>query len=403
MGPRQSGKTTILEKLRDDLQNTGKQTVFLNLDIIEDRQWFSSQHALIELVERRIGPGRAVVFIDEISRLENAGLFLKGLYDLKSGHKFVVTGSGSLELKSNIIEPLTGRKQTFYCYPLSFTEFVAYKLGLETADFDEEYSKVTRELATQPLKRQRLVDEYVNFGGYPGVVLAQTEEEKNRILREVYLSYLEKDIGLLLHVEKEQAFGNLVKILASQTGNLINRAELSATLGVSEKTVERYLYLLEKTFVIDVVRPFYRNARKELVKSPKIYFVDLGFLYMAQGVLPTIQRRPVGNVFENACYLRIKELDFVRPAQFWRTKSGAEVDFVVVSPRTGNLIPVEVKMSSKGTFGKSLISFIRAYQPEVGYIYFQSGEEKGSGKTYGKTDIKFMPYHYLPEKVVMYE
>ena len=144
LGPRQSGKTTILEKLRDDLQNTGKQTVFLNLDIIEDRQWFSSQHALIELVERRIGPGRAVVFIDEISRLENAGLFLKGLYDLKSGHKFVVTGSGSLELKSNIIEPLTGRKQTFYCYPLSFTEFVAYKLGLETADFDEEYSKVTR-------------------------------------------------------------------------------------------------------------------------------------------------------------------------------------------------------------------------------------------------------------------
>src|SRR3989344_4525844 len=374
LGPRQSGKTTILEKLREDLHNLGKPTVFLNLDIIEDRLWFSSQHALIELVERRVGHGRAYVFIDEISRLENAGLFLKGLYDLKSGHKFVVTGAGSLEVKSNIIEPLTGRKQTFYCYPLSFTEFVAYKLGLETADFDEEYSKVTRELATQPLKRQRLVDEYVNFGGYPGVVLAQTEEEKNRILREVYLSYLEKDIGLLLHVEKEQAFGNLVKILASQTGNLINRAELSATLGVSEKTVERYLYLLEKTFVIDVVRPFYRNARKELVKSPKIYFVDLGFLYMAQGVLPTIQRRPVGNVFENACYLRIKELDFVRPAQFWRTKSGAEVDFVVVSPRTGNLIPVEVKMSSKGTFGKSLISFIRAYQPEVGYIYFQSGE-----------------------------
>ncbi|KKU37670.1 MAG: ATPase, partial [Candidatus Amesbacteria bacterium GW2011_GWB1_47_26] len=243
LGPRQSGKTTILEKLREELREQGKPTVFLNLDIIEDRQWFSSQHALIELVERRVGQGRAYVFIDEVSRLENAGVFLKGLYDMKSGHKFVVTGSGSLELKSNIIEPLTGRKQTFYCYPLSFTEFVVYKLGLEAADFDEEYARVTRELITQPLKRQRLVDEYVNFGGYPRVVLAQTEEEKNRILREVYLSYLEKDIGLLLRVEKEQAFENLVKILASQTGNLINRAELSATLGVSEKTIERYLYL----------------------------------------------------------------------------------------------------------------------------------------------------------------
>ncbi len=400
LGPRQSGKTTILEKIREDLQNMGQRTVFLNLDIIEDRQWFSSQHALIELVERRVGQGEAYVFIDEISRLENAGLFLKGLYDLKSGYKFVVTGSGSLELKSNIIEPLTGRKQTFYCSPLSFTEFAAYKLGLEEADFDVEYAKVTRELVTQPLRRQRLVDEYMNFGGYPGVVLAQTEEEKNRVLREVYLSYLEKDIGLLLQVEKEQAFENLVRILASQTGNLVNRAELSATLGVSEKTIERYLYLLEKTFVIDVVRPFYRNARKELVKSPKVYFIDLGFLYVAQGILPTVHRRPGGGVFENACYLRLKEMDFVKQAQFWRTKSGAEVDFVVISPQTGGLIPVEVKVTSKETLGKSLISFIKTYRPEVGYVYFQGGDGKGSSKTYEKANIRFLPYYYLVEKEV---
>lgn len=401
LGPRQSGKTTILEKLQGDLSEQSKPTVFLNLDIIEDRQWFSSQHALLELIERRVGQVKAYVFIDEISRLENAGLFLKGLYDLKSGHKFVVTGSGSLELKADVIEPLTGRKQMFYCFPLSFTEFAAYKLGLETADFNEVYAGVTRELTVQPLKRQRLVDEYVNFGGYPGVVMAATEEEKTRTLREVYLSYLEKDIGLLLQVEKEQAFENLVKILAHQVGNLVNRAELSATLGVSEKTIERYIYLLEKTFVIDVVRPFYRNARKELVKSPKIFFADLGFLYMAQGILPTTQRRPVGNVFENACYLRLKEVDFVKPPQFWRTKSGAEVDFVVVSPQTGQLIPVEVKSSPKETLGKSLISFIKAYQPEEAYVYSQGGEGKGNRKVYGKTEISFVPYHYLPRAEVL--
>lgn len=395
LGPRQSGKTTILEKLQGDLREQGKPTVFLNLDIIEDRQWFSSQHALLELIEKRVGHETAVVFIDEISRLENAGLFLKGLYDIKSGHKFVVTGSGSLELKSDIIEPLTGRKQVFYCFPLSFTEFAAHKLDLEAADVDEVYTRVTRELMTQSLKRQRLVDEYVNFGGYPGVVLAETEEEKIRILREVYVSYLEKDIGLLLRVEKEQAFENLVKVLAHQVGNLINRAELSATLGVSEKTIERYIYLLEKTFVIDVVKPFYRNARKELVKSPKIFFVDLGFLYMAQGILPALGRRPVGNVFENACFLRLKELDFIKTPQFWRTKSGAEVDFVVVSPKSGQLIPVEVKSSSKETLGKSLISFMKAYQPKEGYIYFQSGEGTGTSKEYGETHITFSPYHYL--------
>lgn len=398
LGPRQSGKTTLIEKLQADLRVQGKPTVFLNLDIIEDRHWFESQHALLELIENRVGRGKAYVFIDEISRLENAGLFLKGLYDLKSGHKFVVTGSGSLELRSDIVEPLTGRKQLFYCLPLSFTEFAAYKLDLTEADFSAEYSRVTRELIIQPLKRQRLVDEYQNFGGYPAVVTAPTEDEKTRILREIYLSYLETDIGLLLQVEKPRAFENLVKMLAHQVGNLVNRAELSATLGVSQKTIERYLYLLEKTFVIDIVRPFYRNARKELVKSPKVYFVDLGFLYMAQGILPSIQRRPAGNVFENACYLRLKELDFVKPPQFWRTKSGAEVDFVVVSPQTGQLIPVEVKSSPKQTLGKSLISFIKTYQPQRGYIYFPGGERKGAAKIYGKTNIGFCPYHYLPNQ-----
>lgn len=314
---------------------------------------------------------------------------------MKSGHKFVVTGSGSLELKADVVEPLTGRKRVFYCFPLSFTEFAAYMLELEAADVDEEYTHVTRELITQPLRRQRLIDEYMNFGGYPGVVLAETEAEKTKILREVYSSYMEKDIELILRVEKGQAFENLMKILAHQVGNLVNRAELSATLGVSEKTIERYFYLLEKTFVIEMVRPFYRNARKELVKSPKVYFSDLGFLYIAQGIIPSIQRRPMGNVFENACFLRLKELDLIKLPQFWRTKSGAEVDFVVVSPKTGHPIPVEVKSSPKEILGKSLISFIKIYQPEEGYVYFPSGQGKGSSKKYQDTTISFYPYHYV--------
>lgn len=396
LGPRQAGKTTLLNQLQQELHQQGRPNVWLNLDVVEDRQWFSSQHALLELVEKRVGQKtKAYVFIDEISRLDNAGLFLKGLYDLKSGHKFIVTGSGTLELKANIAEPLTGRKQVFYCFPLSFTEFAAFKLNLEAADFNRESAQVTQELVVQPLRRQRLIAEYMNFGGYPAVVTTDTEDEKIRLLREVYSSYLEKDIQLLLKVEKPLVFENLVRILAHQVSNLVNRAELSVTLGVSQATIEKYLYLLEKTFVIETVRPFYRNARKELVKSPKVYFTDLGFMYLAQGVLPTWHRQPAGNVFENACFLRLKELDWVKPPQFWRSKSGAEVDFVVVSPRTGGLIPVEVKSSAQAKLGKSLISFINTYQPQTGYIYFQSGTGKGHARVYGKTQISFTPYHYL--------
>lgn len=398
LGPRQAGKTTIIEKLRDELKEKGQPTVLLNLDIIEDRQFFTSQHTLVDFIEKKIGNEKTYVFIDEISRLENAGLFLKGLYDLKSKHKYIVTGSGSLELKALVIEPLTGRKKVFYCLPLSFTEFAGYTLGVDNENFDQSSADATKILMTQPLKRQRIVHEYINFGGYPRVVLAQKEEEKTEVLREIYTSYLDKDIKLLLKLEKERAFENLIKILAGQVGNLINRAELASTLGVTEKTVEKYLSFLEKTFVINLVRPFYTNVRKELVKSPKVYFVDLGFLSIAQGIRPTIERSISGSVFENACWLRLTELDLIKPPQFWRTKSGAEVDFVMLSDKTGKPIPIEVKMSPKQALGRSFMSFIKKYQPEEGFIYFQSGEGKGSHQVYGKTTIHFIPYHFLPNK-----
>lgn len=400
LGPRQAGKTTLIERLREELKTIGEATVFLNLDIIEDRQWFVSQHTLLDLIQKKVGNKRAYIFIDEISRLENAGLFLKGLYDLKSKHKFIVTGSGSLELRDNIIEPLTGRKQIFYCTSLSFSEFVIHKLGIESDDFEYLRTEALKDLITEPMKRQRFIKEYINFGGYPNVVLAETEEEKIQILKEIYTSYLEKDIGLLLGVEKTYAFENLIKVLSSQVGNLINRSELAGTLGVAEKTIERYLYLLEKTFVVDLVRPFYSNARKELVKSPKIYFADLGFLYIAQGILPSIQRKTEGNVFENACFLRLKELDLIKSPHFWRTKSGAEVDFIIESSDTGKPVPVEIKSTNKQTLGKSLISFIKAYRPESGFIYYLDGSKQENSRLYDKTKVNFIPYYYLPEEVI---
>lgn len=403
LGPRQAGKTTLIKKLQDELRQKNQPSVFLNLDIIEERYFFASQHTLLDYIEKKAGTKKVYVFIDEISRLENAGLFLKGLYDLDSHHKFIVTGSGSLELKEDVVEPLTGRKKIFYCLPLSFTELAAYRLGVSISISHQIYSETAKILITQPLRRQRIIAEYLNFGGYPRVILATTEQEKIEILREIYDSYLQKDIGLLLKIEKEYAFENLVKIMAGQVGNLVNRAELSSTLGLTEKTIKRYLYLLEKTFVINLVRPFYSNIRKELVKSPKVYFVDPGFLYMAQGILPTIQRQPTGNIFENACFLRLKELDLIKPPQFWRTKSGAEVDFVITSPHTGKPIPIEVKMSPQKTLGKSLISFIKNYQPEEGYVYFQSGSGNSSRITYDKTAIHFIPYHILPGKEIILE
>lgn len=388
LGPRQAGKTTIMLKLAEELENEGKPNLYFNLDVIEDKLYFKTQHNLIGRIESVVGSKPAVVFIDEIHRLENAGLFLKGLFDLKTSHKFVVSGSGSLELKADIIEPMTGRKRIFYCLPLSFTEFAAYKL-------DTTFERVSSALDGNPHERKRLLNEYFIYGGYPRAVLSQTYKEKAEVLSEIYRSYLERDIQLLLKVEKSEAFRALVKLLAAQTGNIVNRSELASTLGISEKTVRKYLFLLEKTFVIALVKPFSTNVRREVRKLPKVYFLDLGFLNLARGFFPKLGGIE-GGVFENACFLRLQELDLLEPIRFWRSLSGAEVDFVAVSPRTGKPLPIEAKLSPgrKGTLGKSLISFIKRYKPRKVYVY--NKDTASSGERFG-AKIHLLPFHFLPE------
>lgn len=122
----------------------------------------------------------------------------------------------------------------------------------------------------------------MRYGGYPRVALAVTHSEKTEALTEIFRSYLEKDVQLLLGIEKSAAFETLVRLIANQVGGIVNRAELAASVGINQRTIEKYLWVLEKTFVVRMVRPYYTNARKELRKSPKIYFLDLGFLHLAK-------------------------------------------------------------------------------------------------------------------------
>jgi predicted AAA+ superfamily ATPase len=384
LGPRQAGKTTIMEKLAQELKDENKPTAYFNLDVVEDFQYFKSQHTLLAQAEKITGKPDAVVFIDEIHRLKNSGLFLKGLHDLKSNHKFIISGSGSLELKSNIIEPLTGRKRVFYCMPLSFTEFSASKLSCPLLH-------VYLELEANPFIKNRLIEEYMTYGGYPKVVMAKSAEEKIASLREIYESYLEKDIQLILGVEKPHQFNTLFKIISSQVGNILNKAEVSSVTGLDIKTTERYLYFLEKTFVISLVRPFFRNARKELTKMPKVYLNDMGFISMSQG----FNRQKTGGVFENACFLRLQELNLINPINYWRAKfSDAEVDFIVTNPTNGDFIPIEAKTSTDlKTVGRGVFSFATRYNCKKAFIY--NRESSGSIVKNGLS-VSFSPYHKLP-------
>lgn len=386
VGPRQAGKTTLMFLLKEFLEKKGSKTLFFNLDTEKDRQFFVSQQTLISQIKINFGNQRGYVFIDEIQRKENAGLFLKGIYDMNLPYKFIVSGSGSLELKEKIHESLAGRKIVFSLYPLSFREFVNFKTQYRYQKNLAFFFKTDLTTANQ------LLFEYLNFGGYPRVALSENLEMKNLIINEIFQSYLEKDILYLLGLKKTEEFVNLVKILSSQIGQPVNFSELSLTLGLSLKTVKLYLWYLEKTFVLKKMTPFYSNVRKEIVKMPLYYFEDLGLRNFAINQFGNITRLSLnGFLFQNFIYQLLKEylIEANTSLHFWRTKEKAEVDFIV---RKGNeLSPIEVKSLElkKPSLPSSLLSFIRRYQPKKAYLVNLNLETKVQ---VGQTEVFFLPY-----------
>ena len=191
VGSRQAGKTTLMELLKDELQTRGEETLSLNLDREEDILFFKNQLALVDKMKLNFGDKKGYVFIDEIQRLENAGLFLKGIYDRKLPYKLVVTGSGSLELKEKIHESLAGRKRLFEISTLSLEEFVNYKTDYKYENKLNDFFRIETQLSNSLLK------EYLLWGGYPRVVLAQKEVDKISTIDDIYHSYLEKDVKQL--------------------------------------------------------------------------------------------------------------------------------------------------------------------------------------------------------------
>ncbi len=267
-GPRQSGKTTLVKILQKELQVKGKKTVYFNLDIEEDSFHFTSQRNFLKKLQLELGKEGGFVFIDEVQRIENAGFFLKGLYDMELPYKFIVTGSGTIDLKGKIQESLAGRKRVFELDTVSFEEFVNYKTSYNYEDRLLEFLEVERE------KTRDFLEEYLQFGGYPRIVIEESAQEKREIIKEIYNSYVEKDVKGFLRVMKIHQFSTLLRLLGILTGKLLSFSSLSSQAGISEKTLKEYLYYLQRTYIIDLITPFFINKLKELVKTPVCYFRD---------------------------------------------------------------------------------------------------------------------------------
>ncbi|MBM4177404.1 DUF4143 domain-containing protein, partial [Candidatus Gribaldobacteria bacterium] len=241
---------------------------------------------------------------------------------------------------------------------------------------------------------QNYFQEYLIWGGYPRVVLSKNPEDKKAILADIYSSYIERDIIGFLKITDKAKFNKIVKLLAGQTGQLVNIGELASISELDRRTVSRHLTALEETYVISQLIPYYNNPRQEIIKNPKVYFLDNGLRnYLLDDFKPFLDRPDSGALFESSV---LQELLLIQGEQlwslrFWRTKQGSEVDFVIEQGK--RLVPLEVKVSLKSPqVSPGLRSFIKKYQPQQAFMVnfgFQ-------GKTeLEKTKINFLPPFYL--------
>lgn len=391
-GARQVGKTTFLNYLFRELKKENNETEFLTFEKEKDL-------ALFENIEdfKDYYKNYDVLIIDEFHYAKDGGKKLKYLFDTTKT-KFIISGSSSLELSFETGKYLVGRMFKFQLHPFSFREFLLAKDKklLEVLDgrFPEIFSsgfspkKFLGDEINQRL--QKYFEEYLIYGGYPAVALAKTKQEKIKILESILENYLLRDIKALLNLETQRELLKIAGFLATQTGNLLNYRELSNVSNLKYKEVLRHLEILENTFIIDLLRPFCRNPRTELVKTPKLYFLDNGFRnYLLSDFKEIEKRNDVGQLVENFVYSALKREE-IGKINFWRTKSKAEIDFIF--QKEGKIIPIEVKYSLSPSIGRSFHSFIGKFFPLTSYIF-----TKGfSGiKKIKKTKIYFIPVYYL--------
>ena len=325
IGARQVGKTTILKQIKEYLEINSKTAVYyLNLEDYEYLDLLNKTPKNIFKIFPIDKNKRNYVFVDEIQYLKNPSNFLKYLFDEYQGIiKLIVSGSSAFYLDKKFKDSLAGRKKIFYVPTLSFREFLRFKK--ENNLSKKDFKKLG---LTEKEKISAYYGEFMVYGGYPRVVLGR-QENKEDILREIAFSYIKKDI-YESGIKQEEIFYKLFRILASQTGGLLNALELSNTLGVSKTAIDNYLYVMRKSFHIAFLNPFFKNTRKELTKMPKIYFYDLGLRnFFANNLKQFKKRDDNGALLENAVFRQLRSLFEKDQLKFWRTAQKNEVDFIL--------------------------------------------------------------------------
>ncbi|MFH1617107.1 MAG: ATP-binding protein [Candidatus Margulisiibacteriota bacterium] len=376
VGPRQCGKTTLLQHIYGNLQ---KRSVFLTFEDKKVLDLF--EFDIDSFISTYIKPNECV-FIDEFQYAQKGGKLLKYVYDTNQGKtKIFLSGSSSIDLTVQAVKYLVGRIFIFSLFPFDFEEYLDFKDKRSAEYYHLNKINLAASSFTAPAYplnpgMDKLFAEYSIYGGYPRVVLSETREEKQEVLKNIYNTYFLREIKDILGLIDDYKLAKMIKGLALQIGNLIDYSELGRLSDLTYPTVKKYLNFLEKTFICVFPRPYFKNKRTEIVKNPKVYFLDPGLRnYIVNDFRPLDGREDGGALLENAAAMQIIKSE--RSFNFWRSKQKEEVDFVLEKAE-GKRIALEVKSSlSPADLSSRSSKEFRSSYPDIPliYLYLQKKQE----------------------------
>ncbi len=403
-GPRQSGKSTLLKILKDRIVASGIEEDRVTYLSFEDPnildEFTKDPRGYISTFIR--GDKRHYFLLDEVQYDKQAGRRLKLIYDSMPNVKLIITGSSTLDV-SNISTSLVGRVFLYELLPLSFGEYLKYKDYRLYGIFIENHRKFTDLILKDKDVKfngvsvgelERHLEQYVCYGGFPEVVKSREVSRKVEVLKNIYITYLEKDIPGVFGITDVYILRKTILYLALNIGNILDYNSIASDTGLYYSKLMKYLGILGDTYVVRTIPPFYRNRITELKKNKKLYFFDTGLRnYIIQNFNPLDKRDDAGRLFENFAASELHQIAApTHNINYWRTTAKAEVDFIF--NRQTSIIPIEIKHRNvkKPTIEKSMQSFITAYAPKSAII---AGRGILKYTQLGKTRVYFPSISYL--------
>ncbi len=359
-GMRRVGKTVLLHYLHDNIQSTNK--IYLDLEnplnqkIFEERDYEKIFTTLCTLGLQR--QSQAFLFLDEIQTVRQLPSVVKYLSDHYK-MKFFLSGSASFYLKNLFAESLAGRKYIFELFPFSFTEFLLLK---------NQSLRIPRAMPTEAEFSiiDRWYHEYLEWGGFPGVILKESADEKKRMLEDIFQSYFQMEVQQLGDFRKTQSIRDLMLLVMERAGSKLDIQKIAHELGIARETLMNYLAFLESTYFIKRIRPYSQNRDVEIRSTPKIYICD-------NGLARHLSRLSEGSLFENSIFWGLQQN---REIQYYRRKNGAEIDFIVdqkaayevkITATQRDVVHLERNAKALGLKKHYIVS--RTYTPLKGVVY----------------------------------